>query len=124
MIDERRLKIGSEMKLPKSTIDNRQSAFIAGEPALQILAVHKLVHHLGDDPPSRFACYGAARGTQIAVTGLIPLIVHRLKSVEMPGEALPEGRCPGLSGTKNLRNHASQCTKGGVLNSGTPLKKL
>ena len=50
----------------------------AGEPALQIPAVHELVHHLGDD------------GAQVAVAGLVAFLVDRLKGVEMPGEALPE----------------------------------
>ncbi len=83
-----------------------------GESVLQIPAVQKLVHHLGDD------------GTQVAVAGLIPLFIHRLKGVEMPGQALPEWRCPWLPGTINLRNHALHRTKGGVSNSGTPQKKL
>jgi hypothetical protein len=51
MIDDRRLKIGSEMQLPKSAIGNQQSAIIAGEPLLKIPAIHELVHHLGDDGP-------------------------------------------------------------------------
>jgi len=84
----------------------------AGEAALQIAAVHELVHHFGDN------------GAQVAVAGLIAFLIDRLKGVEMPGEALPEWRCPWLSGTINLRNHAPQCTEGGVSNSGTPLKKL
>lgn len=84
----------------------------AGEAALQISAIHELVHHLGDD------------GAQKAMTGLIALLIDRLKAVKMPGEALPEWRCPGLPGTINLRNHALQRTEGGVSNSGTPLKKV
>jgi hypothetical protein len=84
----------------------------AGEPAFQVAAVHELVHHLGDDGP------------QEAVAGLITLFIHRLKAVEMPGEALPEWRCPGVPGTIDLRNHALQRTEGGVSNSGTPLKKV
>jgi hypothetical protein len=94
------------------------------QPVFQIAAVHELVHHLGNDQPSRFACYGVARGTQVSVAGLIAFFIDRLKAVEMPGEALPEWRCLGLPGTINLRNHAPQCTEGGVSNSGTPPKKL
>ena len=84
----------------------------SGEAPFQVPAVHELVHHLGDD------------GAQKAVTGLIPLFIHRLKAVEMPGKALPEGRCPWLSRTINLRNHAPQRTEGAVSNSGTPPKKV
>ena len=84
----------------------------AGEPVLQFAAVQKLVHHLGDD------------GAKETVAGLVAFLIDRLKAVEMPGEALPEGRCPRLSGTIHLRNHALQRTKGGVSNSGTPPKKV
>jgi hypothetical protein len=84
----------------------------AGEAVFQVPAVQELVHHLGDDGP------------QVAVAGLVAFLVDRLKAVEMPGEALPEWRCLGLPGTINLRNHAPQCTEGGVSNSGTPPEKV
>ena len=84
----------------------------AGEPMLEVPAVQKLVHYLGDDGP------------QETVTGLVAFLVDRLEGVEMPGEALPEWRGPGLPGTINLRNHALQRTEGGVSNSGTPLENF
>ena len=84
----------------------------AGEPMLEVPAVQKLVHYLGDDGP------------QETVTGLVAFLVDRLEGVEMPGEALPEWRCPGPAGTIDLCNHALHRMKGDVSNSGTPPEKV
>ena len=85
-----------------------------GRPPLQDPAVLKFFHHLRDD------------GAQKAVTGLIPLLIYRLKAVEMPCEALPERRCLTLPGTIYLRNHAPQCSEGGQIAAHPPktLRKM
>ena len=82
----------------------------AGEAALEVAAIEKLIHDLRDD------------GVQEAVTGLIALLVGVQERVKMPGQALPQRRGLRLAGTIDLLHPAAQSTKVGVSSNGTPQK--
>jgi len=68
--------------LPESTFGSRESTI----NNYSVAAVHELVHDLRDD------------GAQEAVAGLEMLFVGGKKGVEVPGQALPEGRGAGFAG--------------------------
>ena len=68
-----------------SGLQPEEVAADAGEAVFEVAAVHKLIHDLRDDR------------AQEAVAGLKALFVDSEKRGEMPGQALPEGRGPGLA---------------------------
>jgi hypothetical protein len=84
----------------------------ASKAVFEVTAVEELVDDLRD------------AGAQEAVPGLVLFLVKLQKRVEMPGKALPQGRCLGPARTIDLLHHAAQCRKEGVPSNGIPLKKV
>ena len=75
----------------------------AGEAVFQVAAVQELAHHLGDDR------------AQEAVAGLETLFVGGKKGVEVPGQALPEGRGAGFAGAVGLHSTWVYATRARML---------
>ncbi len=71
----------------------------AGKALFEIVTVEELADDPGDDRP------------QVAVPGLVTLLVDLRERLEMFGKALTQRRCPGLARTMDLLHHAAQCIK-------------
>jgi hypothetical protein len=104
---------------PAALAGERQDIFVftviaanPGKPLLQVAAIKELLHHFRDD------------GAEVAVPGLVALLIDLDKGIKVPGQALPQWRGFGLAGTIGLRNHAHYCNKEGVSSNGTPPKKM
>ena len=80
--------------LPESTFGSRESTI----NNYSVAAVHELVHDLRDDR------------AQEAVVGLKTLFVGGKKGVDVPGQALPEGRGAGFAGPVGLHLPRGICS--------------
>ena len=75
----------------------------AGESLPQVATVQELVHDLGDD------------GAKKAEMRLETLFVGGKKGVEVPGQALPEGRGAGFAGAVGLHSTWVYATRARML---------